>query len=395
MEFQILLVVTVVRIAAPEGWAFIAARLEEIRRLGTEDIMDLGDQERREKRIAQQREQLHAAFDKSAENASWRKDSVHGLIGYLFPNWLEKPVVTPLDTPQSLAASEPTDYWQRILAEDTGDELHDQALLRVLTNWQKNETRQDLLKMLVDTRKAGAMLEQFGARLTLDQIYQLAGELIQLSLDRFGATAGFDSLVANSSVWRMAQGRRYKRASRFLVRQLRLAISKSVLLVVDLEYWWGGGGSRHPHPLRAKRIRKVIEILARSTLTSESAWVSSMAVSGGKSAYALFHLIRHGDAGAVARWRWCAPLILGAVNQNPQVVAPMLALLLLKEENVRHEFRTYPVDEDFLREFAPDAAVRHDLLRAAATETELAGLEPAVAYPVKRFRSSARALMAD
>jgi hypothetical protein len=242
-----------------------------------------------------------------------------------------------LPSPQSVAISSPTDYWQRLVDGHIGEEtVTDQRVLKEIEGSKSAEGRETLAHSLFENNRFAEIWEHFSNRLPEVVILPLVRRIVELELERKGAeSADCNGLNA---VWRSTH-RRVRRDSDtviFMLELLKMVLPQSIGLWNDLAYLWaqGDGSILGPDQEAILWDDEVLKV-ARDAFTPENpkALAGALGISPAAKT-GLLHLVlparsqRLPPPETSSRWAWLAPVILEAAKVAPDKIVLQLVPLL-------------------------------------------------------------------
>jgi len=241
-------------------------------------------------------------------------------------------------SPQGIHASEPTDYFRRILSEEIGGaDLRDQTVLSDVERWQSERdgtlvTR--LLAAVEGSARYALVWEHFSFRQPEAELMALTETVVARVLERDGAAADGEH-PAIVSLWRACNTRLPKGQVTNWIQDLILsAVPTSLNLVNDLYYYWTGDYGVVVDAERPTIREAVVQAVRRTVRTGRA--LTSILSSG--HPYSVMRLITQTGVetgvSAYAAWQDYLPQVLiDGAKQDPEAVVPELANLAGDEQS--------------------------------------------------------------
>jgi len=328
-----LMVISILRHCAPEGFEFLLKNMDPLRQ-ESKDRNELSDGQK----------SLQSYWDQWTEKVEWDVQSALDLILFLVPNadrFLHgrKPWRGGL-LPQSVSVSSPTDYWRRMVRGSLSEgDVPDQKVLEMIGVWRDSEGQSPVLaQYLYDHEKYIRVWEHLDESVQTPRLLELAGHLIEILLRQEGAHASADN-QALIGIWRRSNrrlGRNIANAE-WLAKNIKLAMPTSLELTVGLYYYWAS--RRHGIVEREGRIscrQKIVEVF-KSHL-DQNGVDGLIHILDNEHPFTLVHLVFPPDhdveVPSVLRqpgdWQWLAPVLLTAAKIAPQRIVSQVACLVSK-----------------------------------------------------------------
>jgi hypothetical protein len=393
INLEDLITVSALRAAAPNAYRAVIEHMDEIRAPSrVERVAFAIDAEKAGKERSKRRASLFATIGKQCDDRGLTNESITYLLEQLFPDVKGKVDASDGASEQRIRATEPTDYWRRLLAEDLSEDLSDQKFLRAIQNWRQSEVP-ELLNGIENEEEWCRKLEQFGGRFTNHECYGLASHLFTRVRRRFGVAADDKSSPGFLALWRVVlNNRRGRRDTRFVRREITESMGISLRFSLDVEYYWACFPDLFDR-LQAIRTRRFVCLLAKKTLSDPAVLA---AVLDPTWPWSLHQLVRGKHLKIpVDRldWSWLPPVLLRAALDDPDRVVPNLAVLVTVDDgDVRRGSRLF--DDAFIASFFGVAETRA-LMRCLTATVLVDSLTDQGKRMVTETRQNALSWLAD
>ena len=186
------------------------------------------------------------------------------------------------DVPQGIQHDEPTDYFQRLMAEQLAPgELQDQTVLSDIESWLQSRSQQ-LVDRLSGAEDGGdryaRVWEHFAWRIGDDRLPELVEDLFDRILRCVAEDGKWTENRAFMGCWRESIRRGptavVKIAS--LSRMITAALPESLLLATDLYYYWASPQQRLCSADERVALRRTMVTEARRSLSSGEALLRAL-----------------------------------------------------------------------------------------------------------------------
>lgn len=337
IDFDDLLVSTVIRFATPEAFDFL---LENFRAIRAMELKGIGNT--RQERV----EQLQNKWSR-LKDANWDTATTIELVAFMFPMWKTDSIRTRNGVPQGVAISEPTDYWKRLLAgELSRDEIRDQETIQAIRKWErgkvKNHFRQTTLpEALSDSAEFSAKFEQFAPLLLDGQSFRkLASALFEIMQLKYGVSTDHESAPGFIPLWRCAIRHPVDIAAHkeWIKEEIFRYLPRSLRFANDLYYYWRTNDQAEIHGNRnTQDLRQPVVQRAKELFRNDSP--RFLSVLDPAFMYSSYHFAvlnsepEQGGPGFLPQdWRWFTHLLLEAGELDADTVVPQIAVFVCKEE---------------------------------------------------------------
>ncbi len=332
VEFDELLICSVLRTAATEVFLLINENIGRLRSLGEQP--QTADAKKRDDEI---RESLIRQLKERAKDKRWNFDAVCELIQLLFPGlnqnqFLDHAAVNP----QSVNVGQPTDYWTRLNREEIAEgEIRDQQILRAIEQWKADSNAQvyqehTMAEALLQVDGFADKIEQFGQFLDGKQVRDLASELFT-RIREGGKIDDAKNCPGFIQLWRISLKSRYEFHENWVAGEISRALPVSLRFASDIYYYWRSDQASHTSP--TPELRKRFVDNARSAYGNNAkVFIDALDPDYPWSIYHLvvFHGSRENGGPGLANedWLWFGPILLASVAVNRQVLLPQISVLL-------------------------------------------------------------------
>ena len=243
------------------------------------------------------------------------------------------------DVPQGIQHDEPTDYFQRLMAEQLAPgELRDQTVLSDIESWLQSRSQQlvDRLSGVEDGGDRYARVwEHFAWRIGDDHLPELVEDLFDRILKRVAEDGKWTENRAFKGCWRESIRRGptavVKVAS--LSRMITAALPESLFLATDLYYYWASPLQRLCSADERVALRRTMVTDARRSLSSGEALLRALRFD--REGWALRALVQPADQKEppsveteAERWNWLSRPVVDALRAQPAVVERQVARLV-------------------------------------------------------------------
>jgi hypothetical protein len=381
-EFEDVLLLNTLRLAAPEAFNFIERHSRDLYALESDNP------DRRSSAVTR----ISGAWSELRQRVTWDASSADTLITLLFPRWPKEGVGYSFGiSPQNVATD--ARYLSRILSESMApSEVRDQQVLSSIREWRVR-TSEALVTSLCSSQQFTDVFEALQNTnlneeflLPCHELEHLAGAVFALTLSRDGVRAHEHTAPGFIALWRLAAKRCRSVDPGFLREQIGRAIPVSLRFALAIEYYWAS--SRRAGLLseeEAKAIRAGFSSLVRSELATPQALASSLDPT---YAWSLNHLIRHQYDEHVLDpsedWSPTGLVALEAAQLQPNVI-PHLAMLVAT--STRSSATTqYHLDQEFVDKLFPDARTRRQLWHLLSLSGEYPELDDQAREAMRQLR---------
>ncbi len=372
------------RVVCPTVWQLICDEVGRFRNLrsGWES-----DTESARKEREADRKELADMLQRAIEADGVSNPPVQRLILFLFPVWQGEPTRVS-ETGQLARLSEPTDYWQRMVRQTIAESPTDQSVFLAINSWRESKSS-DFPALLYESSFAGETLERFSRLLPKEEILPLAGALHAEMIRRDRSLANLDRTASAISLWRMAITHPLDGFEDFVFSQIALALPKSLMLAIDIGYYWST--ERGTEGVPRDQVYDFTRKTAEEVFTDLDALSAALPpLTDNFNPYSFSQLIVAGqlkvdidEATLAGSWNWLITLLASPAKHEPRVVAQVVGLFS-KEVELEHHRRELHFYNDFARILIPEPDLRSRVFRAT-----LAGwraMTPEDVAPLERFR---------
>ncbi len=219
IDFDDVLVVSTLRVARPDVFAFIDKHVDQFRS-GFHDPFSSDYKKKRP-----EKKQLEKILETETERM---RAAIQRVITFVFPAALREFRNTDsheyIQCPQGLSVNRHVNYWQRYLTlSDNIEDARDQVALRTIAAW-KNGEKNELVARLLDGDKS-RQIETFVGQFSAADLLRLLKETVDVLLNQSAKTWADEGYPpAIESIWRMMD--RYRPRSDALAKVLNELIQK-------------------------------------------------------------------------------------------------------------------------------------------------------------------------
>ncbi len=354
LDFDDLLVVNVLRFAAPEAFDFILDNCNELRGLLEDGVFNNRDE--RQKAIENKWTSL-------CSKVTWDTSSAKQLIQFLFYGWQDPNRIIRKDgAPQGFQVSIPIDYWDRFVrGELRTDEICDQEVLRSISLWHSTPNGlhyrgKSLSASLYEDQTFTTLFEHFISIIPDGHGYRrLFTQLFAYALNKHGAEANIELIpcFAELSFKTKRNPIDPQEHLTWVEDEIKKAIPVSLQLAnnifANFRYF-----SEHEYDLRSsdKELRNKIVSYAKHLFQNHPRNLLSALAPNQTNAcftFAVYHsLEREGGPGFnPSDWRWFAKLLLSSAKIDKETATPQLAgLVVCNKESEKGN--VFALDEDLI-----------------------------------------------
>jgi len=409
IDFDDVLVMSAIRVARPNLFAFIDRHISLFRRGFTE--------------FAQKGEPSeHPKFKElldllNRESRAIPPNALKSLIHFVFPALPEPRVQHDADSiyadyPQSLAVERHVDYWSRYMsASPVGEKKSDQAALRSVRAWRGKEPN-DLLDRVLNPETSD-QIETFVRLFKPSELCTLLEEVATKAALKDAASWSDPSDAPGViPIWRMMH--RHSPDPTLLCETIesciRAYIGTHLPLAYSILYYFGGPGSGTVPPLLQETERRRVVVAARDALLQLCTLASAEHVVEARkngSPWVFFWITQVFTSGVpdntnglpFESWEQFSTLLLDLAEQNPAVGLPQIVPFVTegKHRAVRSFNKETEIHERRMQYSAhfdePTAKKRFDLARLLpllAKATIPDDLEPQMAEHFRAAQNAAR-----
>ncbi len=367
IDFDHLFGVNILRSAAPDAFDFVWrnwSHLHQPSRLQRED---------REQRN-RVRTRLREEWTHLTDDAEWDRRALETLLEFLLPQsaqYFGEDDSRHVSGQTRLQGVTEPRYWLRAVNEEIEPQhVRDQVVIAEMRGWlaDRNPNGQ-LVDGLIREEDYAGRWEHFstGGEWDGPTLLCLSAAVLARFRDQLGSRRTVGEVphfppFAFGVLWRQASRRvRHDEASLlWLEEQIRLAMPSSLMLVVDLYYYWASTRNGIIRNEDRGRIRRLVLQLAREYLRS----VEDLIRVCHPEPYDLYQLVfppgDEEDGPSECRgpehWTWLGPIILYALGREPRLFAPKVAGLI-SDRRPRRTHRDRGVRD-------PPGAIAGDVRRA-------------------------------
>jgi hypothetical protein len=338
IEFDDLMVASVLRVGAPEAFWFLLRHAEQLR------LASAGDKGREAVT-----DRLRKEWSDITRNVLWDREAADTLVGFLFPGWKESNGLVA--GPQGVRHAEPVDYWVRLNAEEVPkEELCDQAVLRALPKWREEPAAlvydsMDLPSCILLIEGFDAKVQHFGLRFFGDgeEVRDLAHQLFQLIREGKGTRKywrrfedlpeypGFHDLTRLALKRSIQEGH-----DAWILEEIRLTLPLNLRLATELYAFWRFAneqeqGRKEPKP----ELQRYMRAEAQKLFANDPEALIRALEPDRNYIYAVSDLAaeldkrpRDEEPFGPEEWAWLACALLPVAQMDPQVALPQIVGLL-------------------------------------------------------------------
>jgi hypothetical protein len=335
VDIDELMVVSILRHCAPEGFEFLRENLGLLR----QEPLHGNDPTDRQRALKQE-------WEKLTESVEWDQRAAMDLILFLIPNaqrfLTERRRLFGDSLPQTIALTSPTDYWPRMVRGSLSEtEVSDQEVLRQIDDWRRSDANSPALaQYLYEHENSVRVWEHLQESFETPELLKLADFLFEILLRKEGPSASAENMAA-LGVWRRANRHLSTTPSNaeWLANNMTRALPVSLEMGVSLYYYWAS--PQHGIVDRAGRdgCRQALVEEFRALMQRVGA-EGLIKILHKDHPFALLRLVFPPDHQAESPsvlsepgdWQWFAPVILSAAEHSPQQIVPPLACLVCKSQ---------------------------------------------------------------
>lgn len=379
VNFNDLLVLSVLRTCAPEAFNFVLTNYTDLRNL--DGIRDSNEREKASKRC-------EAKWVECTKNVPWNEIAAKKLVQFMFYAWREGYANPRKVKPkQGVQECTPTDYLNRVIAGIIPDtEVRDQEVIKAIDAWRKTPDNplymfkeKSLYLNLLDDAKFSVRFEHFSERLLKGhEIRSIASEVITLAIKKYGKFAHVDAIPGFIPLWRLAIREPISPETHqaWVLGEVTKAIPICLRFANDIYYYWR---TNREDEINTKAIRSAsrpqIITYAKSCFGDKPKLF--LEVLDPKFMYTSYHFCFHfstldeGGAGfSHPDWIWFSNLLLDAAKIDPQCIIPQIVCFVTDEQHSFESGFTFVFKDDFAKEFWPDRydELMHLLVRPISYE---------------------------
>jgi hypothetical protein len=356
VDFDELLLVNILRFAAPEAFAFIHDKITSLRRMESGKLKTV---------VSSNQNPITAKklWEESIGEVRWDRKAACKLVETLFPGFYEWSTneVSPV---QGIAGTQLTDYWVRLNAEElTDDELKDQTVLHAIDKWKRNNDADvynghSLASALLNEGNFADKVEQFGVQLNGKEVRQLAGQLFALILEGKGVrktkTPGYisgEEYPGFIELWRLSLKKPVDWHEKWILEEIEKALAVSLRFANDLYYYWR---SNAEHEKNAKpELQKGIIVKAKEIYTDIDIFIEAI---DPDYIYSVVHFVNYLSEKTeredidYKEWRWLGDILVKAGNKSPQRVVPQIVCLIIEDKMLETDWQPTKLLEDRAKE---------------------------------------------
>ena len=353
IDFDDLLMVNVLRFAAPKAFDFVHNYIHKLR--AAKDGKLSADIEKAirtalegmnvEDKSHIDQNTFEVLWNNYVKDVSWNKKAAYNLIEALFPG------ITNWKTlgPQCIGRkSNSTDYWGRLNAEElNNNEIQDQQILHAINEWKQDKeskVHQDhtLAEAILRVEGFSEKIEHFGVMLTGSEVRYLAQQLFALILKGQGKrkhpSGSDDGYPGFIELWRLAYEKSIENYDEWLLQEIQKALSVSLRFANELYYYWGSEKLiKDIAKLRSKTISKSRDIYRNVESLLEA--IDPYFI------YCVYHFAvlysepKYGGSGYKPEdWTWLADILLEASRKNAQIIVPQIVPLVCQGNMGKKEY---------------------------------------------------------
>lgn len=398
VNFNDLLVISILRTCAPEAFNFVLTHYSALRSL--QEIRDSADRTKKTN-------ELDAKWSLATQGVSWNVAAAKKLTQFLFYGWRDGHDIIRKQKPlQSVQEQSPTDYLNRIIVgELPEDEVRDQSIIIAIDAWKKandnpsyNYKGKSLYLNLLDDKNFGDKFEYFSERLFKgEEIRAIASEVFMLAIKKYGKNVRADVVHGFIPLWRLSIHKPIPTDSHqaWLLEEVKKAISISLRFANDIYYYWRTN-REDEISAKAKRSASRPHIVAFAQNLFSDHPTRFLEILDPKYLYCSYHFCYHfseldeGDSSFKSlEWAWFSNLLLDAGKIDHQCIIPQIVCFVIDEQRSFEAGFTYHFKEQFASEFWAD---RYDeLMQLLAKPISYDGFDEREVGRLEEARSAALA----
>ena len=355
IDFDDLLMVNVLRFAAPKAFDFVHNYIHKLRIAEGGKISNVI-----KKRVGAACESMNMGGESDTGQdikVIWKDyikddplddEAAYNLIEALFPgitNWDSNKTLGPQCIGRE---SNGTDYWVRLNAEElNNNEIPDQQILLAIDQWKQDKeskVRQEhtLAEAMLNVEGFSEKIEHFGVMLTGNEVRYLAQQLFALILKGQGKrkhpSGSDDGYPGFIELWRLAHERSIENYDEWLLQEIQKALPVSLRFANELYYYWGSEKLiKDIAKLRSKTISKSRDIYRNVESLLEA--IDPYFI------YCVYHFAvlysepKYGGSGYKPEdWTWLADILLEASRKNSQIIVPQIVPLVCQSNMGKKEY---------------------------------------------------------
>jgi hypothetical protein len=354
IDIDNLILLNILRDAAPEAFYFILENISALRSLDPERYTH-SDHDTTDKR----HDKLLHRFEEITNNVSWDVAAARYIIGYLFPGFGEK-FRRFEKSLQGVWHKFPHDYWDRFIRERLNDgDIPDQTVIFTILQLiyeadSANYIASSLAESIFNDNEFANSFEHFGTILAKNDVRIVTEKL-------FFKILTFDHRVFHSADYPgfLNMNRLYRKFDviedsednlNWICKQIKVVLPLSLQLSNDIYRFW----KLDLESDKRSFLRLLhIDIAKEKFHSTPDAIIKSLSNSG---LWSLFHFVRlysepnyGGDGYSHTDWIWLAETLFGALRINPSVIAPPVLRLITSSAEERP--LRYHLDKNFGKDF--------------------------------------------
>jgi hypothetical protein len=337
IDFDDLMVATILRFTAGDAHDFILRRIDTLRMAARDTTSESS------KAAAEtQRQEIQADWNETTKKAiEWDAAAAKTLILFLFPNaarcFGDERHVDMRVNPQGVQHWEPTNYWDRMLAGELAPtEIRDQTVLRAMREWSESPSNSTLANDLCLSSRFVQIWEYFANWVPVPDLLDLASQVLDHIRGRDGAKASSgERHEAVIALWRLAHKEKCENGQDWLLDQIGRSMAISLHLVNDLYYYWA---SIHYGVVATEQdrnaIRQGLVEQAKHMLTTDGE-DTLIRILNPEYPYSVYQLVCPPDQNEPpsvltqpSDWQWLSPILLAAAARAPIQIIPEIVSLV-------------------------------------------------------------------
>lgn len=292
-------------------------------------------------------------WDRVTKDVEWDESAARSILFTLFPvletNQAKRNRgYRSQATTQSILDDSVSDYWNRYNQERIADDdLSDQAVIRAIKLWQKDDTEPayeyngqavTLAQAIFECPCVPQKIEQFGHLFEPAQIRRLATQLFDIAFATHGKAANAGNCPGFEEMWRLSLDKRYEKHKAWLIGEINKALGVSLHFTNDLYYfslhvtnelyyfWRGQYRTEIKSEPATPGLRKVVVEKFRKMFENKPEKLAKTLDPANPCDLREFVFAENADHRE--DWSWLGRVLLAAAKEQPRLTAGYVACLV-------------------------------------------------------------------
>ncbi|WP_426730613.1 P-loop NTPase fold protein [Myxococcus faecalis] len=335
IDFDDLLVVSLLRAAEPELFAIITDSIDELR----------SEIRRTHSTSTAPESNFAKAFSTlTATTSSPRKLALERALDFVFPNWQEPGKTTPRKTkPQGISTKHHRNYWERYLTLTIPPkDQRDQPVLGAVVDWKEGRNKQ-LIELLTKGTQVDPIESFIETMLAPNDLLRLLKELVLAEVERTPADWMANEPAGLVAIWRTLLDHPNEQLPQ-VIEEILIAITpRNVQLAYDIIYLFLTRDSSNVPELlpreAADKLKSKFQSLLKESFTDSPTKLAAALRDANPyvllwSAWGLRNVRERAFVGLpFPDWSLFSKTLLDAAEASPTVVFPQIVPFLVDSEN--------------------------------------------------------------